>query len=106
MYLKLEICVVSRKFLAFRFVFIFFETYKLDDYLVFFIRNLVTRVQTGFSVYNIYMYLCGQVENTKWVLCCRKIGVNVRVYLRFFMYKIIIFIKIKSKVFKILKYKF
>ena len=45
------------------------------------------------------MYLCGQVENTKWVLCCRKIGVNVRVYLRFFMYKII-FIKIKSKGFK------
>ena len=97
-YLKLEICVVCREFQPLDMYLCFFET-KLDDYLVFFIRNLETRVQTGFSVYTIYMYLCGQVEITKWVLCSRKICVNERAYFRFFMCKIFIF-KIKSKVFK------
>ena len=37
--------------------------------------------KTGFSVHYIHLYLCGQVENTKWILCSRKIGVKCA-YLR------------------------
>ena len=36
----------------------------------------------GFSVHNINLDLFGQVENTKCILCSRKIGVK-SVYLRF-----------------------
>ena len=36
----------------------------------------------GFSVHNIHLYLCWQLENTKWILCCRKTGVKCA-YLRF-----------------------
>ena len=42
--------------------------------------------KTGFSVHNIHLYLCWQVEDTKWILCYRKIGVE-SAYLRFLMYK-------------------
>ena len=45
---------------------------------------------TGFSVHNIHLYFCSQVENTKWILCRRKMVLNVQ-YLRFLIYKIIIF---------------
>ena len=41
--------------------------------------------KTGFSVNNINLYLCGQVENTKWILCNPKIGSKCA-YLRFIMY--------------------
>ena len=30
----------------------------------------------GFSVHNIHLYLCEQVENTKWILRSQKIGVK------------------------------
>ena len=42
----------------------------------------------GFSVNNIHLYLFGQVENTKWMLYSRKIGVNCA-KLRYLMYKYI-----------------
>ena len=32
-----------------------------------------------------HLYLCGQVKNTKWILCSQKIGVKCA-YLRFLMY--------------------
>jgi hypothetical protein len=32
------------------------------------------------------LYLCWQVEDTKWILCCRKTDVKCA-YLRFLMYK-------------------
>ena len=32
--------------------------------------------KTGFSVHNINLYLCWQLDDTKWILCCRKIGVK------------------------------
>ena len=43
--------------------------------------------KTDFSVYNIHLYLCWQVENTKCILCCRKMVLNVQ-KLRFLMYMI------------------
>ena len=42
--------------------------------------------KTGFLVRNIHLYLCWQVEDTKWILCCRKTDVKCA-YLRFLMYK-------------------
>ena len=42
--------------------------------------------KTGFSVHNNHLYLCLKVKDTKWILCCRKIGVKCA-YLRFLMYK-------------------
>ena len=67
---KLEIRVVCREFLAF----IVFFRKKSDNYLCLcIILNLY--VKTGFSVHNIHLYLCLQVENTK--LCCRKMVLNV-----------------------------
>ena len=48
---------------------------------------LKTRVKTGFLVHNIHLYLSGQVENTKWILCSRKIGGVKCAYLRFLMFK-------------------
>ena len=42
--------------------------------------------KTGFSVHNIYLYLWGQVENTKLILSSRKIGVKCA-YLRFLVHK-------------------
>ena len=37
-------------------------------------------------VHNIHLYLGGQVDNTKWILCSQKIDVKC-VYLRFLVYK-------------------
>ena len=62
MYLKLEIHVVCREFSAFKYIFI-----------VFFLK--LTSIN-GFSIHNIHMYLCGQVENTKWILFCSNICVK------------------------------
>ena len=39
-YSKLEICVVCREFLTFKYVFIVFFLNKSDDYLYLYIRNL------------------------------------------------------------------
>ena len=44
---------------------------KSDVFLYLYIRNLETWCLI--LVHNIHLYLCGQVENTKWILC---IGVN------------------------------
>ena len=83
-YLKLKIRVACREFLAFEYVDIVFFQNKTDDYLYLCIRNLAFK--TGFSVNNINLYLCWQVDDTKWILCCQKIGVKYA-YLRFLMYK-------------------
>ena len=45
---------------------------------------LKTRFKNRFSVHNNHLYLCGQVENTKWILCSRKMGIKCA-YLRFLM---------------------
>ena len=47
--------------------------------------------KTGFTEHNINLYLWWQVENTKWILCSRKIGDKYE-YLRFMMYKIYLLI--------------
>jgi len=61
-YLKLEIRVVCREFLAFKYVVI---------------GNLENSdLNLGFSVHNIHLYLCWQVKDTKWILCWQKIGVK------------------------------
>ena len=81
-YLKLEIRVACREFLAFKYVVIvYFETKQMIIYICT-LKILKTRV----SVRNIRLYLCWQVEDTKWILCCRKIGVKCA-YLRFLIYK-------------------
>ena len=86
-YLKLDICVVCRKLLTFEYVFIVFVRNKSEDYLYLYIRNLEnSRLEPFFSVHNIHLYLCWQVEDTKWILCCRKTDVKCA-YLRFLMYK-------------------
>ena len=77
---KARMCVVCREILASKYIFIVFFKNKSDDYLFLYIRNLAFK--NGFPVNNIHLYLCGQVDNTKWILCSRKIGVkslNVRI---------------------------
>ena len=72
---------------AFKYVFIvFFETNQMIIHICT-SEILKLAFKTGFSVHNIHLYLCWQVENTKWILCFRKIVLNVQ-YLRFLMYKI------------------
>ena len=70
--------VLCRKFLAFKYTFFVFL----------YIRNQSWKLafNPGFWVHNIHLYLWCQVENTKWILCCRKIVLNVQ-NLRFRMYK-------------------
>ena len=56
---------------------------KSDDYLYLYIKNHEnSRLKQVLAVHNIHLYLCGQVENTKRILCSRKIGVKCA-YLRF-----------------------
>ena len=55
---------------------------KMDAYLCLYNKNLEnSRLKPVFSVHNINWYLCGQVENTKWILCSKKLNA----YLRFLM---------------------
>ena len=61
---------------------------KSDDYLYLYIRNQKFVFKTVFLVHNIHLYLYWQVENTKWILCCQKMELNVQ-YLRFLMYKVL-----------------
>ena len=42
--------------------------------------------KAGVSVHNHHLNLFGQVDNSKWILCSRKISVKCG-YLRFLMYK-------------------
>jgi hypothetical protein len=58
--------------------------FKTNQMIFFDIRNLEKSRLNRVSVHNIQLYLCRQVENTKWILCSRKIGVK---YLRFQMYR-------------------
>ena len=57
--------------------------------------------ENGFSKYNIHLYLCGQVENTKWILLGRKIGLYVwisdvqRVFIESKLFYIIIYLVFK-----------
>ena len=73
-------------FLAFKYVFLVFFS-KQCIWLFIFVHQKSWKFafKTSFSVYNIHFYLCGQVENTKWILCNWKIGVKCA-YLRFLMY--------------------
>ena len=89
-YLKLEICVVCREFLAFKYVFIFFSRNKSDNYLYLYFRNIKnSRLKLVFR----YTISICMVENTKWILCCRKIVINhLNVqYLRFLMHKTVLY---------------
>ena len=61
-----------------------------------------TLVKTNFWVRNIHLYLCWQVEDTKWILCCRKTDVKCA-YLRFLIYKVYFLIDIPYELPKALK---
>ena len=61
MYLRLEIRVVCREFLAFKYVFIVFETNRMIIY---------------FSVHNIHLNLWRQVENYKWIFCSQTTNIK------------------------------
>ena len=53
--LEIRVVFVPREFLG----------YTLNTYLYFLIIYISTSIfKTGFSVHNINLYLCGQVENT------------------------------------------
>ena len=55
--------------------------------IILYVRNLEKLAfNTGFTVHNIHLYLCGQVENTKWILCSRKKGAKCS-YLNFWCTK-------------------
>ena len=69
MYLKLEICVVCKEFLVFEYLYIIFFRNKSDDYFFICTSDILKLVfKTSFSVLNIHLYLCGQVENIDIVL--------------------------------------
>ena len=63
----------------------FFEKNQMINFICT-LEILKLAIKTSFSVHKIQLYLCGQVENTQWILCCQKIGVKCT-YLRFLMYK-------------------
>ena len=73
---------MCREFLALKDIFVvFFETNQMIIY-IHTSEILKGSVKNRFLVHNIQTYLCGQVENTKWILCSGKIGVKYA-YLRF-----------------------
>ena len=69
MFLKPEIRVVFRKFFAF--IFVFFVLLKFVHP-----KSRKLTFKTGFLVHNIYLNLCEQVENSKWILCSRETVLN------------------------------
>ena len=46
----------------------------------------ICTLEIAFSVHNIHLYLCWQVETTKWILCSRKMVLNSS-YLKILVYK-------------------
>ena len=76
----------------------YFCLFQINLIIIYIFKSeiLKTRVKTGFSVYNINLYLCGRVENTKWILCSCKIGVKCA-YLKFLMYNVYFSIRFVSK---------
>ena len=74
---------VGNFYIAFRFVFIvFFETNLRIIYTYLYIvhqKSLKIEFKTTFSIHNIHMNLCGQLENLQWILCSRKKDLNVAV---------------------------
>jgi hypothetical protein len=58
---------------------------KSDDYLYLYTRNLENSRLKPVFWYTILIW--GQVDNTKWILCKRIIGVKCA-YLRFLIYKV------------------
>ena len=85
-YLKLEILVVCREFLAFKYVFVIFSKQIWWLFIFVYQKSWKLAFKTGFSVHNIYLYLCWQVEDDKWILCSWKTYVKCA-YFRFLMYK-------------------
>ena len=78
--------IVYFSFRFFKYVLIVFS--KSDDYLIFIFVHQKSRklaFKTGLSVQNIHFYWCGLIENTKWILCSRKIGVKCA-YSRYLIY--------------------
>ena len=70
-------------------VIVFSKTKQMIIYICFYIRNLEnSRLKPVFryTIFICNVVHCWQVEDTKWILCCRKIGVKCA-YLRFLMYK-------------------
>ena len=62
-YLKLEICVACREFIAFKYVFIlFFFPNKTDDYLYLYIRNLENSFVFVLAGRGYKYYCCSQMQ--------------------------------------------
>ena len=78
-YLKLEIRVVCREYIHKYIFIVFFEKHQMIFYIC---KSETLKLLNLFSVNNIHLNLCGQVKNSKWILCRQKTGVK-RVYLRF-----------------------
>ena len=58
MYLKIEICVACREFLAFKYVVIIFFRNKRDDYLFSYIKNLENLRLKQVLWYTILIFIC------------------------------------------------
>ena len=86
-YLKLEIRVECREFLALNTYQLFFWN-KTDDCLFLYIRNLANSSLKPVFRYtiSICIYVGEMRILDRWILCCRKIGVKCA-YSRFLMYK-------------------
>ena len=68
-YLKLEIHVVCREFVAFKYVVIvFFKT-----------KPMIISIFTSEILKTVLLFICICVDREKSILCCRKIGVKMRV---------------------------
>ena len=78
MYSKIDVCVVCRVF-AFKYILFF---YRIQ--IIIYICTSEILKTVFFLVHNIHLYLCVQVENTKWILCSQKICDKCE-YLRFLM---------------------
>ena len=74
-YLWLEISVVLKNFFPLNKCFL--SPSKQIRWLFKFVlqKSLKTAFKTKFSVLNKHLHLCGHVENSKWLLKTRKIGV-------------------------------
>ena len=90
-YSKLENRVVCRVFLVFKYVFIVFFAKKQLLIYICTLKILKIVFKTSLSVHNINMYLCGQVENTKLILCSQKKGSILYLYLNFYVILAIVF---------------
>ena len=73
---NLRLKIACWEFFSLKYIFLSFS--KQMRWLFMFVHQKSWKLtfKTGLSVHNIHLNLCGQVENSKWILCSRKTGVK------------------------------